>query len=367
MGQRNRGGAVKLRFISRSGTWPSGHPRCYYRPKGRKGIALPDLPMDHPAFLRAYAEAAGGDMPLAATHLTGSLGAGVLAYQSSDIFRALSPTTRDQRRRTLDKLRRAYGDLRLSGLRSRHIRKDIAQFDPNPANSRLKVWRALGRYWLDAGLLDMDPARDVRPKAVPKTDGHAAWSRDDLDTFRAHWPIGTPQRLAMELIYQTCAAIGDACKIGKGHVSHDGWITYRRSKSQTMACSPALSRSPEWFEGRPDLLQACIDRAPRALTYLATTGNRPRSPKAATGWFADACRKAGLDDGKTAHGLRKLRAAMMREMGATKDQRMAVLGHETETEADHYARSADLRRVITGTESSNLSNSGPTDSLKGLK
>ncbi|WP_172794950.1 tyrosine-type recombinase/integrase [Loktanella sp. 3ANDIMAR09] len=314
---------------------------------------MPDLPMDHPAFLRAYADAAGGDMPLTTSHVTGSLGAGVLAYQASDTFLTLAASSRDSRTRILNKLRRSYGELRIAGLLSRHIRQDIAQLDPNPANNRLKVWRALCRFWVDAGLIDTDPARDVRPRTAPKTDGHMAWSRDDLDRFRTHWPIGSPQRLAMELIYQSCASIGDACRLGPGQVDAAGWLTYRRGKSDSMATAPILTAAPAWFEGQPDTLRACIDRAPRGLTYLVTERARPRSPKSATQWFARACRDAGLDDGKTAHGLRKLRAAMMREMGATKDQRMAILGHETETEADHYAKSADLRRVIAGTESSN--------------
>jgi hypothetical protein len=37
---------------------------------------------------------------------------------------------------------------------------------------------------------------------------------------------------------------------------------------------------------------------------------------------------------------------MFKENGATKEQRMAILGHETEHQADHYSKSADLRRVI---------------------
>ncbi len=44
---------------------------------------------------------------------------------------------------------------------------------------------------------------------------------------------------------------------------------------------------------------------------------------------------------------------MFRENGATKEQRMAIPGHETEAQADHYAKSADLIRVVTGTKSSN--------------
>ncbi|WP_157771601.1 hypothetical protein [Thioclava nitratireducens] len=55
-----------------------------------------------------------------------------------------------------------------------------------------------------------------------------------------------------------------------------------------------------------------------------------------------------MEPRKSAHGLRKLRAAIFRENGATKDQRMAILGHETAAEAEHYDKSADLKRVVKG-------------------
>ncbi|MEL6296781.1 MAG: hypothetical protein AAFR10_21225, partial [Pseudomonadota bacterium] len=55
----------------------------------------------------------------------------------------------------------------------------------------------------------------------------------------------------------------------------------------------------------------------------------------------------------SAHGIRKLRAAMFRENGASEDQRMAILGHESKQMASHYSKSADLRKVISGTNSSN--------------
>lgn len=249
-------------------------------------------------------------------------------------------------------MRRKFGDLPLSGLRAKYIRRGLQRFPPAPANNRLKVWRALGRWWVDAGLLDEDPARDVRRRATQKTDGWTAWERGDLDLFRDRWPHHTPQRMAMELMYRTCASIGDACRLGPGKVDRDGWLTYRRGESGSEATCPFLTPGPEWFEGTDDLAK-CLDHAPRALTYLAAQGGHPRSPKAATQWFSRACRDAGLSDGKTAHGLRKLRAAMFRENGTTEDQRMAILGHDTTAEAKRYSRLADLRRVITGTESSN--------------
>jgi hypothetical protein len=44
----------------------------------------------------------------------------------------------------------------------------------------------------------------------------------------------------------------------------------------------------------------------------------------------------------------------MAEYGATDGQRMAILGHDTTSQAQDYPKSADARRIISGT---NLDNS----------
>lgn len=58
---------------------------------------------------------------------------------------------------------------------------------------------------------------------------------------------------------------------------------------------------------------------------------------------------------------------MFKENGATTDQRMAILGHETEAEATRYSKSADQRRIIEGTEKFQLSEQVPTNETKQLK
>lgn len=203
---------------------------------------------------------------------------------------------------------------------------------------------------MDAGLIERDPARDVRTRKTADATGAIPWTREDFATFRAHWAMDTMQRLAFEVMYQTCAAIGDACALGPPNV-HDGWIIYRRRKSQSDAASPWLAPPPEWFEGTEDL-KLCVELAPRHLTFRTTYSGAAKSPKAAAQWFSKACTSADLP-GHSAHGIRKGRAAVFRENGATAEQRMAILGHETEAEAKKYSRSADLARIITGTKSSN--------------
>ncbi len=130
-------------------------------------------------------------------------------------------------------------------------------------------------------------------------------------------------------------------------IEAEGWLTYRRGKSGSEAVAPTKG-GPAWYE--PDAwLDRCRAAHPRHMTFIVTSHGAAKSEKAAAQWFSRVCTKAGLDD-LTAHGIRKGRAAVFKENGATKDQRMAILGHETEAQAQHYSKSADLKRVISGTE-----------------
>jgi integrase len=347
--RRHIRGGVRLKHLNASGRFPSGNVRYYFRPPGQKGIPLPDAPKDSPEFLEAYAKAMKGQRPTdpRAPFAQGTIGAAIHAYKGSAGFLALATSTRENRRRALEDMQRSYGKARLADLQPKHIRQDLASRKPNPANNRLKVWRALGRFWVDSGMIDRDPARDVRKRAAAPTQGFKPWTREDVETFRAYWPYDTQQRLAFELLHRTCAAIGDACRLGPGMVK-DGWLTYRRQKSGSEAVIPMTQNAPDWFE--PDHhLDACLGHWSLALTYIRTARGTPKSHKSAAQWFSKACTAAGLPD-LSAHGIRKHRAAVFRENGATEDQRMAILGHETTAEAQNYSRSADLKKVIEGTK-----------------
>lgn len=83
---------------------------------------MPDLPKGHPDFLAAYVA-----------------------------------STRASWRRMLDDIDARYGDGRMVDLEPRHVRQDLARLAPIPANNRLKVWRALGRWWYDSGLVEANP------------------------------------------------------------------------------------------------------------------------------------------------------------------------------------------------------------------
>ncbi len=355
---------MRLKHLNRSGTRPSGNPRYYYRPKGRKGVRLPDLPTDHPAFLAAYAEAAGLTEPPRPERPSGSLGAGIRAFRASDKYLSRAASTRARWCRMLDDIDTRYGHAVFANLRPKHIQADLAERGPHPANNRLKVWRALCKWASEAGLIADDPAASVRRRETPASLGHTQWTREDVATFRTHWPIENAERLAFELMYWTGARISDAVRLSEGMIGADGWLEYTQQKTGGTVAVPIFAETPTFAESPAHLHAALTARPERHLTFMVTAHGKPRSVKAASQWFSAAAKRAGLSEDRTAHGLRKLRAATMAENGATQHQIAAWTGHESLSEVAHYTRKADRRKIISGTKVPTFPNPVPTFDVK---
>lgn len=311
---------------------------------------MPDTPKESPEFLAAYVQVSGNaPKPKPKSFGKGSLGAGVALYLGSTNFLNMADSSKERWRSRCDDIRRRYGDAPLEHLTARNIKMDLAKFEGHSSNNRLKVWRSLCFFCDEVGEIEINVAKQIAMKRTAETDGFTPWTRDDFEAFRRHWPIGTKERLAFELMYRTCASVGDTCRLSRTMLSEDGWLTYKRQKSKSKAACPFYATGPDWFGATEDL-QACLEIEPQHVVFLTTQNNKPRSPKGASQWFSKAASAAGLDPDKAAHGIRKGRAAMFKENGAPADMRMAILGHETEAEATRYSKSADPRKIIEGTE-----------------
>jgi integrase len=339
-----RGGEVKLRYLTQSGRWPSGNPRFYVRIEGKRK-PMPDAEPSSPAFLSAYAVATGH--AAAPQAISGTIGAGITAFLASDRYLGVSRATRALWRRAMDDIRTRYGSGRLGDLEARHIRADIARLKPNPAVIRLKAWRAACQWWEEMGLAPRDASYGIKRPKVARTAGHIPWSRDDLAAFRGRWPSGSPERLAFELFFWTGARVCDACRMSEPMIS-EGWLSFTQEKTGGDVQIPIQAPAPEWAE--PDgLLLAELAARPRHIILMVTAYGRQRTVKGTSQWFAAAARQAGLID-RTAHGLRKSRAILMSENGATTHQIAAWTGHQSLKEVEEYTRKADRKRIISGTK-----------------
>lgn len=336
---------------------PGGRTLWYYRTRGHKPVRLPDLPHDNPAFLAAYAAAkASLAAPPPATE--GSIAALCRVALASSAFHAMSAGYRRMLRRHLDAIRTTWGSGAARTLKPEHIAADVAKAE-SPMD-RLKAWRFLCARACDpgVGLLKADPSAGVEPPAKTKSEGHPTWTADDVDKYRARWPIGTAKRAAFELLYWTAARAEDSTKLGKGMVDREGLLTYRQGKTAFLAHAPWTCPLPAYaqaWEADRRLMHEALKCLEGHMTFLATAGGESRSEKGLVTMIRDAARLAGVE--KSAHGLRKARATALAEAGATAHQLMAWTGHRTLKEAQRYTEAADRRRAVMGEErTTNIAN-----------
>jgi integrase/recombinase XerD len=335
-------------------TKPNGQ-RYLYRRVGDTLHRLPDLPENHPRFLAACA--AAGDAPVRAKgkHAPGTIGALIEAYLRSPDYARMAASTRAVWRRTLDRISAERGMAMLRDLRADHLRKDIRALTPGAASNRLKAWRSILNYAVEEGMIAANPSTGLKkPQGV--VSPHRQWTLAEIAAFRAHWPQGTPERTAFEVIYWTGARCVDAARLGWQMIDANGGLSYIQAKTNKPASCPVRAL-PAWAHRIASDHAAFLAALPSdRLQWIVTGTGKPRSVKGLSQWISAAAARAGLPDDCTAHGLRKARAASLAETGASVSQIGAWTGHRSLSEIAHYTEGADQKRILGMEQERNTGN-----------
>lgn len=343
------GRATKLKGIRR--VRQDGKIYRYHRATGTR---LPDdIPEDDPEFLAAFlaAEKQSGPTPKrSATPRAGTVAHAWWQFTRSDDFLDLSEGYRARMLAHGDEITSAGGTVAIKNVRAYHIEHDLEGLERNAARTRLKTWRKfLG--WAHPKLIEKNWSKHVDMPKAKKGERHKRWTEDHIKAFRARWTIDTPQRLAFELMLFTGMRICDAVRCGPGWIDKDGWMSFKQQKTKGDVLI-AFDRVLPPFADTEALkhLNECLRaRRDHHMTWLATIHGSSRSEKAASNWFSEACRKAGLkgENRRTAHGLRDTCCARLAESGATSHQLMTWSGHESLDEAERYTKEADKKRILS--------------------
>jgi hypothetical protein len=72
----------------------------------------------------------------------------------------------------------------------------------------------LFRWAAEAKLVKIDPTVGVADPPRPTGDGFTPWTEDDIAAYEARWPIGTRERVWLDVLIYTGLRRGDASKIG---------------------------------------------------------------------------------------------------------------------------------------------------------
>ena len=254
-------------------------------------------------------------------------------WKQSSNWSQTAPATRKQRENILLHVLKEAGDWPYVEITEADIRegRERRKATPAAANNFLKTMKALFGWAKESQLVSLDPAKDVKKLKV-KTDGFPPWTLDEVGKFRKRWPLGTRERLALEILLNTGLRRGDAVQLGRQHVK-DGVASIKAEKTDVWLYIPIAPT-----------LQAAIDAGPSGdLAFLATNTGKPMGKESFGNWFREACNAAEVK--KSAHGLRKLAATVLGDEAGSELELQALFGWITNEQSGVYTREANKRRL----------------------
>ncbi len=322
------------RYVNRVRT-RHGKVMFYFRKSHGAWTRLPDL--NDPGFDAAYAAALTGAAvapPSKADPRT--LRWLIEAYKRSAHWAQLAGSTRRMRDNILQHVVREAGHVPFKAIGKKHINEAIDRKLPHAGATFRKVMSQLFSWAVSVELVAVNPVDQARRPKI-KNQGFHTWTVDEVERFHARWPVGTRERLAMDLALFTGLRRSDLYRVGRQHV-RDGVITIQTQKTKAWASIPVFAR-----------LQASIDAAPTGdLVFLVTEKGTPFASEASFGnWFGKACRAAGVPG--RAHGLRKAGATIAAEAGASAHELMAMFTWSRLSEAERYTETANRKRLAAVT------------------
>jgi hypothetical protein len=237
------------------------------------------------------------------------------------------PATRKQRENIFQAVMEASGYVAARAIIRDHIEAGRDRRKPHQ-----------GRHFFEwataVKLIQRDPTIGVTYPVAPRTKGFPEWTEEDVAKWEAAHPIGTPERVWLDVVLYTGARRGDAHRIGRQHLRPDGTLSFTTEKTDTPVTLPVLPALRRTIEAGP-----CSD-----LAFVCQRNGRPYSRKESFGnVFSDTARKLGIK--KSLHGIRKIAAQRCAEAGASVHELNAIFGWTGTKMALRYTEAADRRRL----------------------
>ncbi len=269
-------------------------------------------------------------------------------YYRSAKFKSYEPDTQRDKRSVLDRFCEAAGKLPYKKYKRADMEASQRKRTPGAGDKLVKVIRALFTWAMEQNppLATFNPAARVA-KVNRSTEGFHTWTPDEIDRFRAFWPLGSMPRLAMEVMINTGARRSDAHRIGPSNEyrGRDGnrWIRFTAHKGRNLY--------PTVIDAQltPELIEA-LEKTPHGRdVYIMSELNRPYTKESFSNAFKRWCVKAELLE-CSSHGLRKAAAVIYAESQATAPELMALFGWSNMKTAQIYIAQADKRRMAANAQ-----------------
>jgi len=267
---------------------------------------------------------------------TGTLAWLIARYRETTAWSDLSMATRRQRENIFLHVLKSAGDQRFARITAAEILAGRERRANTPAQARnfLDAMRGLFRWAITAGLVKTNPTLGVDNPRRKKGAGFIPWTEEHVDAYERRWPLGTRQRVWLDVLLYTGLRRGDSVRLGRQHV-RDGVATIKTEKGGftvevTLPLLPVLTTTLQ--------VGPCGD-----LAFIVGATGEPLTKESFGNAFREACEAAGIPG--SAHGVRKIAATRAANAGATVAQLEAIFGWQGGTMASLYTRSADRRRL----------------------
>jgi integrase len=257
-------------------------------------------------------------------------------YRDSTAWTSLSAATRRQRENIMEGVIKAIGQKPFVKITKASIvdSRDARAATPAQARNFLDCMRGLFRWAEEAQHIKIDPTAGVKNPPRPPGPGFPVWTEDDVERYQKKWPLGTKERVWLDVLLYTGLRRGDAVRLGRQHI-RDGIATLKTEKSQeeiavTIPILPVLAIT--------------LAAGPTGdLAFICGEKCEPLTKESFGNMFRAACRNADVT--KSAHGVRKIAATTAANNGATVAQLEAIFGWQGGQMAALYTKAANRRRL----------------------
>ena len=264
------------------------------------------------------------------------------SYRQTDNWLRLSATTRYQRENIMKAVLVTSGAEPYAAIQKRHIVAGLDRRAKTPAYARnfFKTMRGLFHWAAEREHVVVDPTASIKAPKPRKGQGFPACA--DVVAYHKRWPIGTRQRVWIDVLLFTGLRRGDAARVGRQH-ERDGVVTLRMEKGgeQIVLTLPVLDVLRRTLEAGPTGDQD-MRRARRAVRqgelWQYVLGGRARRR------CSEVCPWRAQDRGDNRGGERRHRIRTRSHLRMARRSHGGALYASGQPRADRHASDPEIGR-----------------------
>jgi integrase len=274
--------------------------------------------------------------PTTSTAAAGSLVWLIERYRESLAWAALSVATKRQRENIFKHVIASAGTTLFTRITQATIVAGRERRKETPAQARnfLDAMRGVFKWAMEAKHCTVDPTVGVKNPRRPRGPGFKMWTEDEMAAYEHRWPIGTRQRVWLDVLAYTGLRRGDAVRLGRQHVRNG--VASLKVEKGGYAITVTLPILP--------ILAATLAAGPVGeLAFIVGEKGKPLTKESFGNEFRQACKAAAVPG--SAHGVRKIAATRAALNGATTAQLRALFGWTSDAMPSLYTKDADRVRL----------------------